>query len=188
IDKKLDGIPVPSVRTDNKQAIESLVKYLWEQGCKKISFATSEIIGTSSLLDRRNGFYEAAQEFALETLPDCSLTFDEIVYDHQVSEANIEVAMKYLTEHKGMLDGIVCAEYSLVPALMEASRRIGAGVGEDIKLCCVDGPSGLSITHMKQNEIDIADKVVALLLAQINGRKTETDIMVPAIMVSGQKQ
>lgn len=186
IDKKLEGIPVPSVRTDNKQAIESLVKSLWEQGCKKICFATSEIVGTSSLLDRRNGFYEAAQEYAFETLPECSLTFDEIVYDHQVSEANIEVAMKYLTEHKGQLDGIVCAEYSLIPAVMEASRRIGAGVGENIKLCCVDGPSGLPITHMKQNEIEIADKVVALLLAQINGKKTETDIMVPAVMVVNQ--
>lgn len=187
IDKKLDGIPVPSVRTDNKQAIEALVTNLWEQGSRNICFATSEIIGTSSLLDRRNGFYEAAQELGLETLPDCSLVFDEIVYDHQVSEANIEVAMKYLTEHKGVLDGIVCAEYSLVPALMEASRRLGAGVGDDIKLCCVDGPSGLPITHMKQNEINIAGEVVALLLDQINGKKTEADIIVPAVMVSGQK-
>ena len=185
IDKKLDGISVPSVRTDNKQAIQVLVKDLWEQGCKRIGFASAEIVGTSSLQERRNGFYEAAKEYKLETLPECSLSFDEIIYDHPVSRENIETAKKYLEEHKDKIDGIVCAEYSLLPAIMEASRESSAGVGEKIKICCVDGPSGLPITRMKQNEIAIADKVVSLLLAQINGSKTETDIMVPAILVSG---
>ena len=188
IDKKLDGISVPSVRTDNKQAIQELVKNLWNQGCKNIGFATSEIIGTSSLQDRRNGFYEAAQECNIETLPECSLTFEEIIYDHPVGEDNIRKAMDYLMEHKGKIDGIVCAEYSLMPAILEASRRIQAGVGEEIKICCVDGPSGLPITHMKQNEVEMGDKVIDLLISQINGKKAETDIMVPAIMIEGQKQ
>jgi DNA-binding LacI/PurR family transcriptional regulator len=187
IDKKLEGISVPSVRTDNKQAIKSLVKHLWEQGCTKLGFVSSEIIGTSSLQERKNGFYEATSEFGIETVQECTLTFDEIIYNHEPSEENIGKAAKYLTDNKDKIDGIICAEYSLIPAIMGASKRIGAGVGKEIKICCVDGREGLSMTHMKQNEIEMAEKIVTLLLSQINGTSTETDIIVPAIMVKGQE-
>jgi DNA-binding LacI/PurR family transcriptional regulator len=184
IDKKLEGISVPSVRTDNKQAIKTLVKHLWEQGCRKLGFISSEIIGTSSLQERRNGFYEAAGEYAVETLPECILNFDLDIYEHIAGGENIDKAAKYLEDNKGNIDGIICAEYSLVPAIMEAAKRTSSNIGEDIKICCVDGPEGNIITHMKQNEIEMAGKIVGLLLAQINGTNTETDILVPAILVN----
>jgi len=181
IDKKLEGISVPSVRTDNKLAVKTLVKYLWEQGCRRLGFAASEIVGTSSLQERKNGFYEAAGEYSLETLPECELTFDKNIYEHTASEENIEKADGYLEEYKDKMDGLICAEYSLLPAITEASRRTFAKVGEDIRICCVDGPAGLGIPHMKQDEIDMADKIVRLLLAQISGTSTETDFIVPAV-------
>lgn len=184
IDKKLEGISVPSVRTDNKQAIKTLVKHLWEQNCTKLGFISSEIIGTSSLLERKSGFYEAADEFSIETLPECTLQFDENIYEHPPKEENIERVMRYLNKHKGNIDGIICAEYSMMSSIMEASKRTDSKVGEEIKICCVDGLEGLSITHMKQNELEMADKIVGLLLAQMNGTSTETDFMVPAILVN----
>jgi DNA-binding LacI/PurR family transcriptional regulator len=186
IDKKLEGISVPSVRTDNKQAIKTLVKHLYEQGCRKLGFISSEIVGTSSLLERKSGFYEAAGEYSVETLPECTLTLDLNIYEHIASDENIDKAAKYLEDNRGKIDGIICAEYSLVPAIMEASKRTNSNVGEDIRICCVDGPEGLAITHMKQNEIEMADKIVTLLLSQINGTSTETDIMVPAILMNQQ--
>ncbi|WP_281352938.1 LacI family DNA-binding transcriptional regulator [Anaerocolumna sedimenticola] len=182
IDKKMEGISVPSVRTDNKQAIKTLVKYLWEQGCRKLGFASSEIVGTSSLQERKSGFYEAAVEYSIEVLPECELKFDLDIYNHSAGEENIEKAAAYLTQVKGKIDGIVCTEYSLVPAFMEASKRIHASVGEDIQICCVDGPEDLTIPHMKQNEIEMADKIVKLLTAQINGAGAGKDILVPAIL------
>lgn len=183
IDKKLEGISVPSVRTDNIQAIKTLVGHLCKQGCKRLSFFSSEIIGTSSLQERKNGFYEAAAEYMAETLPECTLIFDENIYQHPPKEENIEKAMNYLIDNRGRLDGIVCAEYSLMSAIMEASRRAGAKVGDEIKICCVDGSQGLSVAHMKQNEIVMAEKVIGLLLAQINKISTETEFTIPAILM-----
>ena len=90
---------------------------------------------------------------------------------------------KYLEDNKGKIDGIICAEYSFVLSVMEASKRTASKIGEDIKICCIDGPVGSTITHMKQNEIEIADKTVKLLMAQINGTNTEKDILVPAIFI-----
>jgi DNA-binding LacI/PurR family transcriptional regulator len=184
IDKKLEGISVPSVRTDNLQAIKSLVKHLYEKGCRKLAFFSSEIIGTSSLQERKNGFYEAASEFGIITLPECTLVFDENIYQHPPKEENIERVVDYFRSNRGQLDGIVCAEYSLVSAIIEASRLENIKLDEEIKVSCVDGPQGLSLAHMKQNEIEMADKIVDLLLAQINKTSTETDFTVPALLVS----
>lgn len=186
IDKKLEGISVPSVRTDNKQAIKALVKHLWEQGCKRIGFATSEIVGTSSLQERRNGFYEAAAEYSLEVLPECELNFDLNIYEHSAGEDNIKKAAEYLKEYQGKIDGIICAEYSLVPAVMEALRSPQGKAGKVIPVCCVDGTAGLPITYMKQNELDMGEKIVKLLLAQINGTDTEKDYLVPAELIKKQ--
>jgi DNA-binding LacI/PurR family transcriptional regulator len=187
IDKKLEGISVPSVRTDNKQAIKTLVRHLWEQGCRNLGFISSEIIGTSSLQERKSGFYEAASEFSIATVPECALVFDENIYEHPPVDENIENVVKFLNKHKDEIDGIVCAEYSLMSTILEASKRTSAEVGEKIKICCVDGPEELDITHMKQNEVEMARKIVGLLLSQINGTTAETDFMVPAILVNGQQ-
>lgn len=186
IDKKLEGISVPSVRTDNKQAIKALVKHLWEQGCKRIGFATSEIVGTSSLQERKNGFYEAAAEYSMEVLPECELTFDQNIYEHPASRENIEKAAGYLKEFQGKVDGIICAEYSLVPAVMEAIESVSGNEKGIISICCVDGPVGLPITYMKQNELDMGDKIVNLLLAQIEGTQSEKDFIVPAALISAK--
>lgn len=185
IDKKLDGIPVPSVRTDNKQAIKDLVGHLKSQGCAKIAFVSPQIVGTSSLQERRDGFYEAASEHNMEALPECTLDFDEEIFSHPPREDNIHRVAEYLLKHRGRLDGIVCAEFSLMPPILEAARRASLELGRDVKICCVDGPMGLPYTHMKQNEIAMADKAVDLLLAQINKTCMETEIMVPAILVEG---
>jgi DNA-binding LacI/PurR family transcriptional regulator len=184
IDKKLEGISVPSVRTDNLQAIKSLVKHLYEKGCRKLAFFSSEIIGTSSLQERKNGFYEAAAEFGIITLPECTLVFDENIYQHPPKKENIERVVEYFRINLGQLDGIVCAEYSLVSAIIEASRLANIEIDEEIKVSCVDGPQGLSMAHMKQNEIEMADKIVDLLIAQINKTSTETDFTVPALLIS----
>lgn len=186
IDKKLDGIPVPSVRTDNRRATKDLVKHLWQQGCRNLGFVSAQVVGTSSLQDRRDGFYEAINDYGLRSVSECTLNFDETVYDAPPNEHNVNMVSDYLVKHKGSIDGIVCAEYSLMPAILEASRRTASGVGQEIKICCVDGLAGLPYAHMKQNEIEMAEQTIALLLAQINKTNLHNDIMIPAIFVPAQ--
>lgn len=181
IDKKLEGISVSSVRTDNRQAVKKLVQHLWKSGCRKLGFISSEIIGTSSLQDRRNGFYEAAGELSVEHISECTINFDVNIYEHTPSEDNIELVVRYLRANAGDIDGIICAEYSLLPAVSEALRRVSFLMENEIKLCCVDGPEGLKVTHMKQDEFEIANKVTELLFDKIQGEETENEYMIPAV-------
>lgn len=186
IDKKLEGISVPTVRTDNRQAVKTLVKHLWEQGCKKLVFISPQIVGTSSLKERRKGFYEAAAELSVTTFPECTLTFDENIYVHEACEENITKVADYLAEYKDKIDGIICTEYSLIPAILQASERTSAKVGDTIKIGCIDGPEGLFIPHMKQDEIKMAEIIVDLIISQINKSNTEMDILVPAMLKTGE--
>jgi len=182
IDKKLEGISVPSVRTDNRQAVAGLVRHLADQGSRRIGFVTSESVGTSSLQDRRNGFYEAVGERSLEALPECTLAFDQTVFDHQPATENTERAAHYLKTHKGRIDGLVCAEYSMLPAIQAGAQRAGIELGRDVRIGCVDGPESLRMPHMKQDECKMADIVLDLLLSQINGNGKLTDLLVPAML------
>ena len=53
IDKKMKGIPVPSVRTDNKAATAALVRALAEDGCRRIALFTTEDTEAISVQERR---------------------------------------------------------------------------------------------------------------------------------------
>lgn len=72
IDKKLDGISLDSVRTDNVQSMSRLVRYFAETGKKKIGFITVEETGTFSLGERNEGFYQGISEYGMTPVGKCS--------------------------------------------------------------------------------------------------------------------
>jgi len=183
IDKKLDGILVTSVCTDNKQAIKTLVKTLYDKGCRNIGFVSAHIIGTSSLHERRLGFYEATEEFAINSVSECTLIFDENIYQHDPLEENITLATSYFEKYGEKLDGIICSEYSFMSALTEAMNRSKIPLNS-INICCVDGSQELKTPHMKQDEVKMAEKIIELLLKQITFENTDTDIVIPALLIN----
>ena len=56
LDKKMEGIKVPSIRTDNTDAVYRLVDCLKEQGRTRIGMITVEDKGTVTLMERRKAF------------------------------------------------------------------------------------------------------------------------------------
>ena len=75
IDKKMEGIPLDSVRTDGEEAIRKLVCYLAKQGKEKIAMVTVEEGGTSSLMERQNGFFRGMEECGRQAMPPCLLPY-----------------------------------------------------------------------------------------------------------------
>ncbi len=185
IDKKLEGISVPSVRTDNKEAVKVLLRRLVKKGCRSIGLISTESIETSSVKERYDGFFEAQEELQIDCIPDCVVAFDENVFRHKPSEKNVESIAEYLKSHGADMDSIVCTEYSIIPALERAAETVGFDLSA-IELACVDGPAGFRETHMKQDEAAMAKHVAELLLQRMEGQRdtwdTE-DIMVPALLM-----
>jgi DNA-binding LacI/PurR family transcriptional regulator len=191
IDKKLEGIPVPSVRTDNCAAAGRLVRCLVESGCRNISLITSNEDNATSLEERKRGFYNEISTLGLPVYRECIVPSKTEMVSNEPHISSVEAITRFLNEEKKMLDGIVCAEYGISLAFMKAAKAADVVPGRDLKVCCFDedylSPHGYYFTHVKQDEVTIADKAVSLLITQIQGGEIkEEDHRIPAIFMKGQ--
>ena len=187
IDKKLDGISLDSVRTDNVQSMSRLVRYFAETGKKKIGFITMEETGTSSLGERNEGFYQGISEYGMTPVGKCSLPY--ITYDNPV-EVRGEIYRKqiaeYVERYSKELEGIVCGEYSVA---METEAVLEAkALKARIEVCCMDenhiGSGQYKLTHIRQDEQKIAQCAMERMLDKLIGNTgEEKDYLIPGIFM-----
>lgn len=185
VDKKLWGIPVASVRTNNASATARLVHSLYEDGCRHIALVTSHDLEAVSTKERQQGYEQAMAQLGLEQMDTCLITSNADYMDPIPSEEALEAVRHYWQAHPG-IDGLVCAEYGLTPAITLALAPLGVVPDRDVRLCVIDedilAPYGYSFAHMKQDEKAIATLAMDLLLRQIHGeRLPEEDYLVPAL-------
>ena len=195
VDKRLDGIPVPSVRTDNFGASALLVRHLIGNGCKNISFVTYQKSGATSLEEREEGFFGQLKKLHASAVEECEIPalHDSDMIGNASEKDTIEFIRDYLLKTKNILDGVICMEYGIIPPFLLAAKaadvRIGNRPGQ-LKVCCFDedylAPAGFYLTHVKQDERKIAEKSVSILTAQINGEKNiAEDYKIPAVFHQG---
>lgn len=175
IDKNLDGIPVSAVYTDNESCSGLLVDHLVGRGYKHIGLVTSSCIGISSIEERERGFYERISAHNLQSYEDCpvELKLDTICNTGKViTERNIEIISEYLKNHS-TLDSLVCLESGFLNDVYEACLRLKLRIPEDIAVCGFDednaSPTGYFFTHVKQDEIAIAERAMELIDGLLKG-------------------
>lgn len=178
IDKKLEGISLDSVRTDNVQSVSRLVEYLVETGKKHIGFITVEETGTSSLAERNEGFSEGMARYELEPVEKLSLPYIDYA---ESSDTRGDVYRKlidtYIEKFQDRLDGIVCSEYGVaieVQTVLEEKHLL-----EKMEACCIDenyiGARQYRMTHIKQDEQGIAQCAMRIMLEKMNGDDREAE-------------
>lgn len=191
VDKKLDGIPVPSVRTDNIGAAKTLVRHLHARGARRIALLSLEVADTTSLKEREDGFNE---QTAALGLPECTPCYVHVSQDLANSEPDAGIVAEieaYLRAHGSEIDALVCTEYGLVCCLTRAAHAAGVALGRDgILVCCVDedylAPNGYTFTHVRQDEPAIARRAVEMLLTRIEqGDVQAEDEEVSAVFHNG---
>ena len=182
IDKKLRGIPVPSVRTDNRAAAAALVRELAEKGCRRIAFFTTEDTEAISVRERRNGFINEMERLNLTEAGICVLPYGrgaEGFLDNRPDPNAIRTVRKFLEKERREIDAVIAEEYGIVPVVTAAAVQVGIDLEQDIRLACIDedylAPYGPVFLHVKQDEAAIAKKAVELLLGRIAGNRYEED-------------
>ena len=187
LDKKLEGLCLPSVRTENREGAARLTRYLAEKGCRRIAMITSAERGTTSLQEREQGFFGALREANLEPFAVVRVSGGELLRNLPSAQA-IETLSAWLAGEGKQADGIVCLEYGFVPALFAAMRACGRSLGGSLRVCCFDedylAPQGPLLTHVKQDEAAIAHEAMALLRRELEtGMVTEEECRVPGRFV-----
>lgn len=187
IDKKLDGIDVPSVRTDNQAALRDLVAYLARSGRRRIGLIATVEGNATSTVERRRGFRQGLREAGLADGPECVLPFERAPETPEGYEDAARRIEQYLARYQAELDAVVCTEYSILPKVVRAAAALDLDLTKRIEVCSVDGddlaPAGYTFTHMKQDEVAIAERAAALLLERMNvgAHGSAQDVLVPAV-------
>lgn len=187
LDKKMEGIKVPSIRTDNTDAVYRLVSYLKEEGKTRIGIITVDDMGTVTLMERWKAFRERIEQLKLPVMEECVLPeVSYMIVKRKPIEDYVVQIDGYLKRCGRNLDGVVCMEYGVLLAFLEAVKRAGGERFSHILPCSVDDvylvPGGQQYTHVKQDESAMAKKAVEVLMKQIAGENIEQDeIKIPGI-------
>lgn len=201
IDRYLEGLPVPFVGTDNKKAVQELMRCLQGAGYRKIALLTAPASDAVTLQKRIEGFQEMggmaadADKGAAEKQLECYLldsirsTIPDLKGKHNTEgdQGKIEA---FLKEHDD-IEAVIAAEFDIAVLAERACRRLGIRVPEDLRITCFDGPKSTydeyTYTHVRQNEEEIGKKAVELLIMLMQGEETAERFFVDARVVQGTK-
>lgn len=187
LDKKMEGIQVPCIRTDNTDAVFRLVDYLYEKGERRIGMITVDDAGTITLKERKKAFRERISQLNLPVLEECVLpqTSYGIIKREPIEDYVIRIA-SYLKRCGHHLDAVICMEFGNLLAYIEAAKRVEGGTS-NIRACCIDGiyfvPGGSDYVHIEQNETALANRAMEVLWEQMEGKTVEQgEIKIPGIL------
>lgn len=182
VDRKMQGLPVPSVSTDCLSATEMAVMRLLEQGHRNIAFYSGPVIHTSTVEDRRKGFVRAFARNNVSLNP-------AYIFDSIMSLENIDIITCHLTEYPEITAAFT-AEFEIALLVRRALAALGRQIPRDFSLVTFDRPSFAAefpeISCLQQDEDTIGRTAVEVLIRVIKGESSLaiSDILVPARLIN----
>jgi DNA-binding LacI/PurR family transcriptional regulator len=176
VDRRMKGLPVPSVVTDNAAASEMAVKRLFEQGHRNIAFY-SFLVNTSTVEDRLQGFTKA---FASEGI---SLNSNHICNNMSLSDG-LDVVIRHLSEFPE-ISAAFTSEFEIAKLVKKALVALKRDTG-DFLVVTFDHPGYMpessGFIFLRQDEEAIGKQAMEILHRIINGESGQSinDILISA--------
>ncbi|HEO8046323.1 TPA: LacI family DNA-binding transcriptional regulator [Streptococcus agalactiae] len=168
---------IPIISSDNffggKMAAQTLKKH----GCQKMIMITGNDNSDSPTGLRRLGFSYESKESKVITVT------------NGLSNMRREMELKsIISTHKP--DGIFTSDDLTALLVIKLISQLGLSIPEDIKVIGYDGTSFIQdyvphLTTIKQPIREIAQLMVEILLAKIEGQKTNKDYILPVSLIPG---
>ncbi len=179
IDRKMQGLPVPTVSTDTIAASITAIKKLLDLGHRNIGFFSGEPLYVSTVEDRMYGFMKAFSDYGLPFSEDCFCPPLESIND-------IDMVTRFLEEHPE-ITAVFTSEFEIALLVKNAVENMGRKIPQDISIITFDSPQYSSdFTYIKQNEDAMGKKAVEILHRIItSGMSTGSvdDVLLPAELV-----
>ena len=185
VDRKMRGLPVPSVSTDCVAASETAVRRLLGQGHRNIAFYSWPVIHTSTVEDRRQGFTRAFAGSGVSLNP-------AYICDNLPIENTLETIVRHLTEHPE-ISAALTAQFEIALQVKRALAALGREIPRDFTLVTFDRPGYKEeypdFTCLRQDEEAIGRQAVEVLHRIIQGESGQFigDILIPVKPVSGEQ-
>ena len=178
VDRKMWGLPVPSVTTDNIAASEAAVKGLLEKGHRNIAFYSGPLAHASTLKDRLDGFTKAFANTGFSLNP-------AYVCDTLHSGNGIDAVARHLSDHPE-ITAAFAAEFRIALMIKKALAALGRPLSPEFALLTFDHPGYEGefpeFTCLRQNEDEIGRQAVEILhrIIQDESDPPARDILIPA--------
>lgn len=171
-DRQVPGIQADVVRADTRWGMYQLVQHLAGRGHTRIAFVGGNP-GLTSLQDRLTGYREGIRE--------CGLT-EEVHLGRFTRESGKAIIEELLT-HDTLPDAIVAANNKVIVGVLDAIRRRGLRVPQDVAVACVDDiePASLIdpfLTAVEQPAYEMGRQSMEILLSRIHGSKVTPQVRV----------
>jgi DNA-binding LacI/PurR family transcriptional regulator len=183
VDRKMKGLPVPSVATDNMAAAKAGVDYLLQLGHRNIAFYSGPIEHISTVEARLSGFIAA---FA-----DRGIALDPAFVCSGISLRGDRAAVAgHLSRHPE-ITAAFASEFFVAMMVKRAVEDAGRHIPGDFSLITVDSPvytlDNPPLTFLLQDEQEIGKRAVESLHAIIMGAEPASigDIQIPARLLAG---
>ena len=174
LDRALDGIPISSVTTDNKEAMEQLTSHLISIGHRHIGMVTSSLV-VSSIEARIQGYIQSHASLQIKMNPDLTQHFiSSVIPSSNISpETDVQEIVTFIQNNPEMT-ALIASEYNIALLIKQACEQIGKKVPEDISIACFDHPDdffnkqAFRFTHINQNQYELGKEGLTQILDQIN--------------------
>jgi DNA-binding LacI/PurR family transcriptional regulator len=186
VDRYLKGIAATAVYTDNVAAAKDLTGHVLDSGHDGVAFVSSHPDHTSSIEDRLDGFRTAFSERGRGLEGQHLLTgLTGVIPSAGGGTPDDHAAIEKFVEQHRSITAFVASEYWMALLLRDSLRRVRR-TGRTM-VVCFDSPRDSLIeprfTHIEQDEEEIGCRAVDLLLAQIAGKPTPGQSIVPHRLV-----
>lgn len=182
VDKSLPGVPIPSVSSDNYAGAKWLTEHLLSLGHRTISFVSLSLRGTSTLVNRFNGYADALAAYGLSHNPDYHVTGSYVgPMEDGLNRGLIETIRSFLIQHPEVT-ALFAADNDLADHALAAALQAGRQVPEACAITCFDGPLERKLywdfTRAVQNEQVMAQECVRILDELWAGERAEYPLSV----------
>lgn len=195
LDRRYPGINGSFVGTDNLEAAALAAEHLIQLGHRTIAWVSPEMIQTSTLQDRVQGFTDAMARRGLSSNRGLWYTNVKSTLPLRNTPKRIDEDVKRLAEHLRAhpeITAVFAAEYNIAVLVERAARVLGLDIPGDLSLICFDAPMTFeardAFTHIRQREKQIGREAVGLLLhmIQAGGEDGIQKITLPGELVIGK--
>lgn len=192
IDRKLKGVPLPYVGTDNYNAAKELTEFLFQNGHKNICYVAPKSLDTSTISDRLRGFVDSHLDHGVVTNESTWIT--ELVstlpyfIEKNLIHQDTEKVKTFISEHPE-ITAFFAVEYGIARIIYSALRELG--IENKKTVVCFDGVSNSNMTpqfaYVEQGQYQIGIDSIKILSESIKGKSSmETDLVPYKIIIENR--
>lgn len=170
MDRKVEGIPIPSVKVNNSEATQSIVEHLVSNGHRRISMVTQPLT-ISTRVERIQGYKKAIRKLGIDVN-------ENLIICANTNEVNGKLREQFSTNEPPT--ALVAGNDLIFLQILEFAKENKLQIGKDFSLAVFDNIPFAhlvtpAVTTIAQPSYNMGEKAAKMLLKLIKKEETKLE-------------